>query len=1423
MRKSRAAYFTALLSAIILITSCSWFNDDIQSPVYFPFPTVTATLTGDINITGAVPHEILNCVNCDVQSRAASASRSAFPSVPSTGAGYSYYATVTDTNGIKTWSGSADFTSLPAYSISGLDVDTLWQIEIGIKEDSTGNSVLKDTHTLTASTKLSEENPVYSHDFELKPMQTGGTTPGSGSIFLDIELEAGSEITKCITSLSATEYNAGSNAITISTTATSGSYVVEFNFYSSASEILYSFTEAINVFDNLETDTWVRNGGTGSSPYLVEETDVSGTVTKCRITNAMVQAFRNTTLYVKYSGGNTNGTGTFFNPLQSIQGAIAKMYDKDLDYRIIVMDSPSGTMVSIPSTFTKDTNGNNHAKSLTICGYDGPDENGIPQNIITGLGVNAQPVIITFSNVPLIFKNLKLTNGKAGIDIYNYNTEVTLDDGVYITGNTVAVKSNSFSMKGSAYIASDNAVSLETALTGVTYKIKVKGALTRHSSTDKIKVIPTSYTRGSAIVEADGTNVTDLTSVKDCFEIVDTDWYTCLPADKSKIVINAPYFVAPASSAPSGYGNGSDTTGDGSRANPYESIYRVTNDIHYNNIALDYTIKVAGTIDGYQEILGTGDNAVTSANAASITIMGARPLLDTGKPQDWISCGSSKPVIRYAATGVPLTLKNICITNGCTGLSLASYGAVYIEEGTEITNNTYKLGGISSSQALGKGICMNGGILYLRGGEIHDNTMNSDDNSYAYISGGIHNENGIIYMSGGKIYKNMGKLGGGIYNKGGEVYIYGSAVIGKADATQCAQNNPTTNSSNRAVSGGGIYNTGTRTKDGNIYQAKVYIGYKPDEAGNIVVDEDFTGGIYYNYATSDGGAIYNYGSTANEAPEVHIANGTIAYNSSQKGGGINLGGVNNTYCKVYLCGGVIKENYASLSTAGGAIHCMSGTFDVSLSGSVSIPAGVTNTETPPVLVKGVGRNDIYLNLTNSHKLTVAGKLEPPAGSGGITATITPSSYTADTEVLALRTTPAPNPSTTLDEASACFAVTPQVVGDVTTNWSVIEGKLSYPPVSSLENAPTSGGATISTKAELKTVAAWVKDGHDLSGVTLILKENITIEPEDSTNNDYQIGRKLINTYPSSPAKPFKGTFDGNGKTITYNGSSENPVAYAIFGQTESAVIKNINVAGTVNGDKATSLIDLCIGTQVVNCTSSCNVTRNQNDTGGLINEAYSIASNGNYGNPVIPTRNCEIKDCVFSGTVTSSGAYVGGLIGSLNVVNIINCEMTGSVTGRSTIGGFFGASSYNANDDTKGSIIENSCVTGTITATSGSAGGFAGIYVYNSPTYFLNCCYEGTVTATNAAAYLGSQDWTATFERCYGIRDDSIGVAWPTTTSGVTGQSTWNSSTVTDANKQTIITRLNEKTITTNVDYAHTSEYLSWERGDDDKPRLVRP
>ena len=667
------------------------------------------------------------------------------------------------------------------------------------------------------------------------------------------------------------------------------------------------------------------------------------------------------------------------------------------------------------------------------------------------------------------------------------------------------------------------------------------------------------------------------------------------------------------------------------------------------------------------------------------------------------------------------------------------------------------------------------------------------ESGFTTMAGGLKLDGVTLYMSGGKIYNNTGYCGGGIANYYGTVYIYGSAIIGDENATNCAGTTDATRSNFATNFGGGIYNANSASYNDKL--AKVYIGYKPNEEGNPVVDEDFTGGIYYNSALH-GGGISNNATYNNNYPEVYIAKGTIAFNyASHDGGAIYSSGDTdpyNAYAKLYISGGAIKENKVDTTnntTLGGAVYAT----NFYLSGDASIPAGVTDATTH-VLATGKQLNDVYI--VSGYKITVAGKLTPPAGSGGITATITPNAYTDDSEVVALSTSPAPNPSTTLDEASACFKVTPQVVGAVTTNWYVIAGLLSDAlPVSSFTSAPASGTkVSVSSQADLNTVSSWVSSSSDgLAGVTIKLADNLTL---DITFNN------PIGSYTNH----FKGTFDGRGKTITYNNTEYNIIGYADTG----AVIKNLKLEGTIGN---ASLAYEITGTTVENCSSSCTVTTPtyNNEYGGLINKAHATSSGTNN----YPTRNCVIKDCVYSGTLNAGDrSYVGGIVGSTDVVEIINCEMTGTVNAKDG-GGIVGLPGGKANDDNTGTIIENCCVTGTINMTD-FGGGIVGNVTSYDNQLAINCLFAGTNTSSPAGGIVGINT-KPECEACYFVATPEM-MWW-------SGNASSNPSGVLEipSVSDTWITNLNAKNITANAAYANTSVYRTWELGDDGKPRLVRP
>ena len=94
----------------------------------------------------------------------------------------------------------------------------------------------------------------------------------------------------------------------------SGVYTFRFDFYSDnadTDELLYSFTEVVNIFDGLTTDTWI-----GAGEYIKEG--------EICITDNMISQFVSTTVYVSKNGDVFN-LGTFFEPVKTIQQAVDKV------------------------------------------------------------------------------------------------------------------------------------------------------------------------------------------------------------------------------------------------------------------------------------------------------------------------------------------------------------------------------------------------------------------------------------------------------------------------------------------------------------------------------------------------------------------------------------------------------------------------------------------------------------------------------------------------------------------------------------------------------------------------------------------------------------------------------------------------------------------------------------------------------------------------------------------------------------------------------------------------------------------------------------------------------------------------------------------------------------------------------------------
>ena len=287
-------------------------------------------------------------------------------------------------------------------------------------------------------------------------------------------------------------------------------------------------------------------------------------------------------------------------------------------------------------------------------------------------------------------------------------------------------------------------------------------------------------------------------------------------------------------------------------------------------------------------------------------------------------------------------------------------------------------------------------------------------------------------------------------------------------------------------------------------------------------------------------------------------------------------------------------------------------------------------------------------------------------------------------------------------------------------------------------AATSGTTvTIDSGKLLAALVQSVNGGNDYAGYTIKLTKNLDLNGNEWT----PIGQKNGNK--------FKGTFDGQGYTVTGLKISEKKAAafdgyVAFFGATDSATIKNLTVAGSVTGNDAAGIVGKGVNTTLENCHNKATITATVKaagivaslDKGTLKNCTNSGAITTTGTNPaagIVAWCNpgATIVDCQNSGAVTVTGSgdssQAGGICGNLgNNSTVTNCSNSGKISA-SLAGGVAGRAKGAAG---KAAQIVSFTNTGEIVA-SNFAGGVVGD-AQNGVTA-ESCTIKGTVSGKNAA------------------------------------------------------------------------------------------
>ena len=199
--------------------------------------------------------------------------------------------------------------------------------------------------------------------------------------------------------------------------------------------------------------------------------------------------------------------------------------------------------------------------------------------------------------------------------------------------------------------------------------------------------------------------------------------------------------------------------------------------------------------------------------------------------------------------------------------------------------------------------------------------------------------------------------------------------------------------------------------------------------------------------------------------------------------------------------------------------------------------------------------------------------------------------------------------------------------------------------------------TSSCPTEIYTRDDWnafcdcVNDGHDYAGETVTLMNDVA---------------GVANMAGTSSSTPFKGTFDGQGHTLTVAIIGNSTQGQAPFQYIQGATIKNLVVSGSVTASygsypHAAGLVGFAwSGTNTIqNCLIHTNVTNNTGTSqnshiGGIVGHAKAST--------------LVMEGCVYDGRLTGDH-YKGGLIGWSDggaTIQLTNCLFNGTISNTTT-------------------------------------------------------------------------------------------------------------------------------------------------------------
>ena len=322
--------------------------------------------------------------------------------------------------------------------------------------------------------------------------------------------------------------------------------------------------------------------------------------------------------------------------------------------------------------------------------------------------------------------------------------------------------------------------------------------------------------------------------------------------------------------------------------------------------------------------------------------------------------------------------------------------------------------------------------------------------------------------------------------------------------------------------------------------------------------------------------------------------------------------------------------------------------------------------------------------------------------------------------------------------------------------------------------PVSGKTiTISTAEELRLFARYVNNDNSTEGLTFVLTEDIDLAGVTMESIGWFVQCNKSSTLRFD--RSFRGTFDGQGHTVSNLTIRHNGCSTGFFGSVSGGTVKNVKLTdASVFGMRQTGgIVGRLIQGTVENCSFRGTVTsygvpgdtNSGNSVGGLIGEIlhatvrncaveaevlvpYMAGSDiggaigkasGTQGISVFS----EVRNVSFSGKVivtpdraggaTSVGGFIGGTGNNYSGTNVIDCSATAEVRGGEKVGGFIG-SHYCGNQNIK---IRNCAANGSVFGNN-VVGGFAGLMGSTGRAGTTNSFVNVRVSAAEGAEYVAA-------------------------------------------------------------------------------------